>query len=62
MPKLPWGELETIRMNDMTLATLWGGLQAEASRLSQRTLRDLFDADANPFFSCGTPHIFYFNF
>lgn len=36
-------------MNDMTLATLWGGLQAEASRLSQRTLRDLFAADANRF-------------
>lgn len=36
-------------MNDMTLATLWGGLQVEASRLSQRTLRDLFAADANRF-------------
>lgn len=36
-------------MNDMTLATLWGGLQAEASRLKQRSLRELFAADANRF-------------
>ncbi len=36
-------------MNEMTLATLWGGLEAEASRLRQRTLRDLFEADANRF-------------
>lgn len=36
-------------MNDITLATLWGGLQAEASRLRQRTLRDLFAADADRF-------------
>ena len=36
-------------MNEMTLATLWGGLRAEAARLGQRSLRDLFEADANRF-------------
>lgn len=36
-------------MNDTTHATLWGGLQAEASRLSQRSLRDLFAADDHRF-------------
>lgn len=36
-------------MNDTKLATLWGGLQAEASRLSHCTLRDLFEMDANRF-------------
>ncbi len=36
-------------MNEMTLATLWGGLEAEASRLRQRTLRQLFEADPNRF-------------
>ena len=36
-------------MNEMTLATLWGGLEAEASRLRQRTLLQLFEADPNRF-------------
>lgn len=36
-------------MTDTTLATLWGGLQAEASRLSRRSLRDLFAAEADRF-------------
>lgn len=36
-------------MNDMTLATLWGGLDAEAARMRHRTLRDLFAADPNRF-------------
>jgi len=36
-------------MTDTSLATLWGGLQADASRLGRRSLRDLFAADADRF-------------
>ncbi|MEM7269362.1 MAG: glucose-6-phosphate isomerase, partial [Pseudomonadota bacterium] len=36
-------------MNDMSVATLWGALEAEAARLRNRSLRQLFADDPERF-------------